>query len=735
MAGPIIRRRDNIATANGTTSPACSFASLPAAGSAILVAWASWHTSSTTYTHSSVSDNQGGTYTQIGTTQTFNSNTGSAVCRLSLWKRDNISAPSGTFTVTGTASTACDSRFAIVEYVGVATSTLDQTNQTANTTGTALSTTLTTTTNAQDMIVGAASVGTGAAAATLVPDPTNLPWLVRENLDDSASQSLQVVERWVGATGAYTGSWTTASGSSAAIVAAIKGDTWAGPYPVGAGTAVYTATNGATLTPTLPTGWAADDIHILIAHRSDNTAMTSLANWTQISAANNTTGQRVEVWARRAVGGDGNPTITFGTSTVVRGARIIGIRGVDTGLTLSSIQLSRSNNAASATVTFATLTPTPANTLILALYAYEDDPTQATPLSLGNGLAISTSALGNDMALGWGAVGWPSASSATGAQTSTVSGGTFANSPNVGILIALPPASASGPVESAAGVSAGVSVASGTLTATVKPAGASAGASTASGTLTATVPVAGAAAGTSTAAGALVATVPVAGTTAGTSTASAAATVETLVPVAGAVAATGTATGALAATVPASGASAGTSTVGGALSGAVSVAGASAVTSTATGALAAAVSAAGSSAGLSTAAGTTTATVPLAGASAGVSTIGGDLTEQASGQEAAAGTAAGTSTVAGTLTATVALAGGAGAVSTAIGTATVTGQAAATPLAGYARLRLYRSISTLGAGAASEATISGTRSGTAVLDAPGGRGTIRQYSARAEVEG
>jgi hypothetical protein len=153
------------------------------------------------------------------------------------------------------------------------------------------------------------------------------------------------------------------------------------PTVVGAGTAAFTATSGATLAPGLPTGWAADDIHVLIMHRSDNTAATAHGDWTSLSAANNTAAQRVEVWVRRAVGGDTAPTITFGTGTVVRGARIIGIRGVPTSVTLSALQLSRSDNAASLTITFATLTPTPARGLLLALYAYEDDPASAGRIS------------------------------------------------------------------------------------------------------------------------------------------------------------------------------------------------------------------------------------------------------------------------------------------------------------------------------------------------------------------
>lgn len=212
----------------------------------------------------------------------------------------------------------------------------------------------------------------------------------------------------------------------------------AAPTIVGAGSFVSTATNAATLTPGLPSGWAATDIHILIAARGDNTVMTSLAGWTQIAAlsANNTIALRTEVWWRRAVVGDTAPTITFGSSTIVRCARIIGIRGCPTGSSPFDTQ-SISNNAASATVTFGTITPTVDNTLLLALFSYEDDPNNASALSGFGAFDVQGTTAGNDMDLAHASRSYPTGGVATGALTSTVSGGSFANSVNTGILIAL----------------------------------------------------------------------------------------------------------------------------------------------------------------------------------------------------------------------------------------------------------------------------------------------------------
>lgn len=216
------------------------------------------------------------------------------------------------------------------------------------------------------------------------------------------------------------------------------------PTLVGAGTAQFTATNAATFAPGLPAGFAADDIHILVAHRSDNTAMTSLAGWTQLAAlsGNNTVAQRVEVWWRRAVGGDSAPTVTFGSGTVVRGGQIFGIRGCrvssdpfDTG---GGAPTRSSNAIADLTVEFTDLTTQGTNRFLLAVGAFEDDPTTATTMTNWTqpGGAVSGSALGNDMAIFY-QHRTLSAAGSSGTSAVTVSGGTIGVSPSVGIVIAL----------------------------------------------------------------------------------------------------------------------------------------------------------------------------------------------------------------------------------------------------------------------------------------------------------
>jgi hypothetical protein len=222
-------------------------------------------------------------------------------------------------------------------------------------------------------------------------------------------------------------------------------DIAAAPTLVGAGTADFTATSGAALAPGLPTGWVADDIHILIVATSSNIDIPEPSGWTKLSpsaaAENNTTAQRVELWWRRAVAGDTAPSVAAIASTAVRGAQIYGVRGCSIGVDPFSAT-SRSNNAASATVATASATPADGSTLGLFLYAYEDDPSAGSQPTDWSAVTVATSALGTDMALGFSSrtLTTPSAQS----PSTVVSGGTFANSPSVGVLLFLKPAVVAG---------------------------------------------------------------------------------------------------------------------------------------------------------------------------------------------------------------------------------------------------------------------------------------------------
>jgi hypothetical protein len=213
------------------------------------------------------------------------------------------------------------------------------------------------------------------------------------------------------------------------------------PTFVAAGTAAFTASNGATIQPALPSGWAVNDIHVLVVHRSDNTDITDHADYTRITPSsateNNTAGQRVELFWRRAQSGDTAPTITAGSGTTIRGAQIFGIRGVPTGVDPFDAS-TRSNNAASATVTGANIVTTQANTLGLFIGAYEDDPNISSNTGSWTMGARSSSTLGNDMAIFHGTRTFATATTySSNTIVTDASGGTI--SPNVGIILAFKP--------------------------------------------------------------------------------------------------------------------------------------------------------------------------------------------------------------------------------------------------------------------------------------------------------
>jgi len=221
----------------------------------------------------------------------------------------------------------------------------------------------------------------------------------------------------------------------------------AAPTFVAAGAAAFTATNAATLAPGLPAGWAADDIHVLVVHRSDNTDITDPSGWTKISpsgvADTNTTAQIVELYLRRAVAGDTDPTITAGTGTIVRGAQIFGVRGGNPHWPVDNARVldvsSRLNNAAGATIPTTNVTSLVTNTLGLYIGAYEDDPTTgSTPTGWG-AVTVAGSALGTDMMICRSTRTFAASGTSYDTPTTTVSGGTFANSVNVGILLGFRP--------------------------------------------------------------------------------------------------------------------------------------------------------------------------------------------------------------------------------------------------------------------------------------------------------
>lgn len=96
--------------------------------------------------------------------------------------------------------------------------------------------------------------------------------------------------------------------------------------------AVGTVANGTgDVVPGLPTGWAADDIHIMVVEQSAvNTFGTAPSGWALVTGTQQKAGSaaddgNIQVYWRRAVGGDTAPTVTDTINHT--SARILGVRG------------------------------------------------------------------------------------------------------------------------------------------------------------------------------------------------------------------------------------------------------------------------------------------------------------------------------------------------------------------------------------------------------------------------
>lgn len=408
--------QDNLTTSSGTATPTISFAALPAAGDLVLVSYTAYLNSGTTPTTPSVSDNQGGTSSDYVLIASQVTTAGADNYRHALFYRANLSAPSGTFTVTVTQSGSHSCSIAIGHANEVpASSPIDQS---AGATGssTAPSVTLPTTTTAKCLIVGSMTHQTNSPVITA--DATNLPILARKYEDTNSSEAQSVALRRVAATGAYTASWGVASSVFwSAIACAISQAGTARSSLVGMGTPAYTATASTALTPAIPVGCIQDDILLLVGFQAGNVAGTtptsSGVTWANIATltGNNTVAQRTEAyWCRVPSGGVASVSFTFGTTAIAKGARVYAIGGCPTAGDPWDV-LSRSANATVDTTTeFTNITTTADNEVALALGFHDDDLTAASLISgwrkpaMYNAGAINTAGsdvgnttLGNDL--------------------------------------------------------------------------------------------------------------------------------------------------------------------------------------------------------------------------------------------------------------------------------------------------------------------------------------------------
>lgn len=269
-------------------------------------------------------------------------------------------------------------------------------------------------------------------------------WTDDTNISESA---FQTVERVL--TTAQIDSITDYSNLRVEIRAnQVAGDPAAPTFVGRSASLANTATSGADVTPAMPSGHQADDINIIVAHHSGSLGWATPSGWNVIAGLTGQNGalaQNVAVFWRREVGGDTAPAVSLAAPdnvTTVRGACMYGFRGcISTGDPWDSgagAGPTRLNDAADdAVVDTTSITTTVANCLVFFVGAYEDDPSGGSQPTGYTTVTARTTATGTDCGI------YDCNKTLSGTSTenpsTTLSGGTFANSPHCGILIALKP--------------------------------------------------------------------------------------------------------------------------------------------------------------------------------------------------------------------------------------------------------------------------------------------------------
>lgn len=285
------------------------------------------------------------------------------------------------------------------------------------------------------------------------------------------------------------------------------------PSVVGLGTA---ANGTGNVVPTLPTGWAAGDLHVLVVNNKRSEALSTPSGWTLIGNSVPASGNKVTLFYRTAVGGDTDPTVTDPGDHLY--AVIIGFRGGTLAVNNNTASTIEPTNTA---VTWPSLTTTYADQIIVNAMATDTDSTGAKFSGAANAsLSSVTEQFDNTITsnAGGGLVivtGGLATAGSTGTTTGTLSTSAIMALMTISVGVAgSAPTSASGSSTGAASVQA-------TGAATVSSAASSAGAGTASGVGAATFAGSGSSAGLAAASGAAASVVAGVGTADGAASAAA----------------------------------------------------------------------------------------------------------------------------------------------------------------------------------------------------------------------
>jgi len=183
---------------------------------------------------------------------------------------------------------------------------------------------------------------------------------------------------------------------------------------VGAGTAQFQASNAQAIPTMSPPNGNVGDLLLLVLLRNDNTAAPAApSGWTALASLTGVNSTLASVgtyykYATSATGtSDATGTVTFGSSTVVRGGVVLRIAGsVGSGDPTEARSIL---NVASTATTMSTtnITSTSANTLGLfvpvAIGQRGTSGTTAVTNWSGNTVGLQTTTLGNDLTLAYSA--------------------------------------------------------------------------------------------------------------------------------------------------------------------------------------------------------------------------------------------------------------------------------------------------------------------------------------------
>lgn len=188
--------------------------------------------------------------------------------------------------------------------------------------------------------------------------------------------------------------------------------------------------SGVSISPGLPAGFSANDIHVLCLTITAGTVGGLAPDWNEVINSGD-----LKVWWRRAVGGDVAPTVTGGSGD--NAGRIYGFSGCATSSTPFS-RIGAVQATTGVTINAPSISVPVINQMILFVHSYQDGASVASSVSGWSGTDPTFTDRGQVNFAGTDNIGVGLASGIDtdldiGARTATID----SSSPNLGVLLAL----------------------------------------------------------------------------------------------------------------------------------------------------------------------------------------------------------------------------------------------------------------------------------------------------------